>query len=104
MKKMLLSAVVITLASSVALAKGECAFKTAREACPGKETEAFKPYEGKKETDDKKEVEDEKACLALAEKGAKIVRKGTLTSKKVHTVTFAGKDLAKTFEDKKECK
>lgn len=103
MKKMMLSVMAMTLASSMAMA-GECAFKTAREACPGKETEAFKPYDGKKETDDKKDVADEKACLALAEKGAKIVRKGTLTSKKIHTVTFAGKDLGKTFEDKKDCK
>lgn len=104
MNKLLLSVIALSFASSVAMAKSECTFKTARTACAGKETEAFKPYDGKTETDDKKEVDDEKACLALAEKSAKIVRKGTLTSKKVHTVTFAGKDLGKTFEDKKDCK
>jgi hypothetical protein len=103
MNKLLLSALALTLSSSVAMA-GECVFKTAREACPGKETEAFKPYDGKKETEDKKDVADDKACIALAEKSAKIVRKGTLVSKKVHTVMFAGKDLGKTFEDKKDCK
>lgn len=102
MKKLIVSAIVIA-ASSTALA-AECKFKTAREACAGKETEAFKPYDGKKETEDKKDVADEAACLALAEKSAKIVRKGTLTSKKVHTVSFGGKDLGKTFEDKKDCK
>jgi hypothetical protein len=104
MNKMLLSVIALSFVSSMAMAKGECAYKTAREACPGKETEALKPYDGKKETDDKKEVDDEKACLSLAEKSAKIVRKGTLASKKVHAVTFAGKDLGKTFEDKKDCK
>jgi hypothetical protein len=103
MNKILLSAMALTLASSMAMA-AECSFKTAREACAGKETEAFKPYDGKKETEDKKDVADEKACLSMAEKSAKIVRKGTLTSKKVYDVKFGGKDLAKTFEDKKDCK
>lgn len=103
MYKLWLSALALTVSSSMAMA-AECSFKTAREACPGKETEAYKPYDGKKETEDKKDVADEKACLGHAEKSAKIVRKGTLSSKKVHTIMFGGKDLGKTFEDKKDCK
>ncbi len=103
MNKILLSAIALTFAASMASA-AECAFKTDRTACPGKETEAMKPYDGKNPTEDKKEVADEKACLTLAEKSAKIVRKGTLAAKKVTTVTFGGKDLGQTFEDKKDCK
>ena len=98
--KLLLAA--LTLVSTTAIA-GECKIKVAREACPGKETEAFKPYDGKKETEEKKDLADEAACAAFADKAAKIVRKGTLSAKKV-TGSFAGKDLAKTFEDKKDCK
>lgn len=92
----------ISLCSASAFA-GDCSVKIAREACAGKETEAFKPYGGKKETVEPKSVADEAACMKHAESQSKIVRKGTLSAKKV-TATFDGKDLGKTFEDKKDCK
>ncbi len=56
-----------------------------------------------KKTVELKSVDDEAACLKHAESRFKIVRKGTLTSKKV-TASYDGKDLGKTFEDKKDCK
>ena len=102
MKTFFISMMTVALLGSSAWA-GECKIKTAREACPGKETEALKPYDGKKETEEKKDVADEAACSAWAEKSVKIVRKGTLASKKI-TASFGGKDLGKSFEDKKECK
>jgi hypothetical protein len=107
MKKMLIVMVAMGLSSSAAFAADEvaCKWKTLRTECPGKEVEAFKPYNGKKETpDEDKKATDEASCLAAAEKFSKIIRKGTLTAKKVHTVSYKGKDLGKTFEDKAECK
>ena len=102
MKKISLLILAITLTAGATFA-GECKIKIAREACAGKETEAFKPYDGKKETEETKQVADEAACGAFADKSSKIVRKGTLTSKKV-TANFGGKDLGKTYEEKKDCK
>lgn len=102
MKKMILTAMTTVLCASTVFA-AECKIQIAREACAGKETEAFKPYDGKKETEEKKEMADEAACSKWADKSSKIVRKGTLTAKKV-TGSFDGKDLGKTFEDKKDCK
>ena len=76
--------------------------KIKRDACAGKEASAFKPYNGKSETEEKKTVADEAACKAEAKKAAKIVRKGTL-SKKTVSASFDGKD-AGTESDSAECK
>lgn len=103
MKKISLLILAFTLSAATTTLAGECKIKIAREACAGKETEAFKPYDGKKESDETKQLADEAACGAFADKSSKIVRKGTLASKKV-TANFGGKDLGKTFEDKKDCK
>lgn len=103
MKKIKLGFCAIVLMSSTVTSAGECKIKIAREACSGKETEAFKPYDGKKETDEKKTVGDAAACSAMADKSSKIVRKGTLASKSV-TGTFDGVDLGKSFTDQKPCK
>ncbi len=92
----------VSLVSSTAFA-GECTISITRTACPGKETEAFKPYNGKVTTEEKKDVADAAACSAMADKSSKIVRKGTL-GKKVVKGTFAGADLGKSFEDSKDCK
>lgn len=81
---------------------GECVLSVDRKACAGKETDAFKPYQGKNPTEEKKSVSDEAACKSQAEKASKIVRKGVLTSKKV-VAKFDGKD-AGTFEGVSECK
>lgn len=62
-----------------------------RDACAGKEAAAYKPYNGKVETEEKKTVADVAACKAEAAKAAKIVRKGTL-SKKTVTAKFDGAD------------
>lgn len=81
---------------------GECVMKIKRDACAGKEAAAFKPYNGKTETEEKKTVADMAACKAESKKAAKIVRKGTLTKKTV-TATFDGND-AGTETDTAECK
>lgn len=96
-----LAAIVIALAASSAMA-GDCVLKIKRDACAGKEAAAYKPYNGKQETEEKKTVADDAACKAEAKKAAKIIRKGTL-SKKTVTATFDGKD-AGTETDSAECK
>lgn len=100
--KFLTVALMITASASIASA-GDCILKVKRDACPGKETEAYRPYMGKVETTEKKEAADEKACAALAESESKIKRKGTLTGKTV-SANFGGKDLGKSWSDKAECK
>jgi len=102
MKKLLLVTSVTLFTTQFSFA-GECIMKIHRTACPGKETEAFKPYNGKVETEEKKDTADLAACEKLAEKSAKIVRKGTLSAKKVNA-TFGGKPLAKTYQDQSDCK
>ncbi|MBO9668280.1 MAG: hypothetical protein J7501_15880 [Bdellovibrio sp.] len=82
---------------------GECTITVDRKACTGKEVDALKPYNGKNPTDESKKLDTAEACEKWAEKSAKIVRKGTLTEKKV-TVKFDGKDLGKSFSDKADCK
>ncbi|QDK36204.1 hypothetical protein [Bdellovibrio sp. NC01] len=82
---------------------GDCTITVDRKACPGKEVDALKPYNGKNPTDESKKLDSADACEKFAEKSAKIVRKGTLSEKKV-TVKFDGKDLGKTFDEKSECK
>lgn len=102
MKKLIFTAAAMMIVSTSAFA-GNCELTVTRDACPGKETEALKPYEGKKETQEKKDVADEAACKAFATKTAKIVRKGTLASKKV-TALFDGKAVTGDFADTKACK
>lgn len=82
---------------------GDCVISIDRKACTGKETEAMKPYNGKNPTEETKKLDNEEACSKWAEKSSKIIRKGTLTEKKV-SAKFDGKDLGKTFTDKAECK
>jgi hypothetical protein len=101
MKKLFVLSV-LALATTTQAFAAECVISINRKACAGKETEAFKPYQGKETTEEKKSVADEAACKSMAEKAAKIVRKGTLTAKKV-SAKFDGKDVG-TFEDKAECK
>lgn len=102
MKQLTILLISSILGFSTLASAGECELKIKRGACPGKEAEAYKPYMGKVQTSEKKEAADEKACLDLADKASKIVRKGTLNSKEV-TASFGGKDLGKTFSDKAEC-
>lgn len=100
MKKIILTAILLSTTSVFA---GECKISITRKACPGKEAEAFKPYNGKETTEETKSQESAEKCSAFAEKSAKIVRKGTLTEKIVKG-TFDGKDLGKSFSDKADCK
>lgn len=102
MKPILAAAIASWLMAQTAFA-GECKIKVLREPCPGKEAEVLKPYDNKREVEEKKDLPDEAACLAWAEKSARQVRKGQFANKKA-TANFAGKDLGKTFEDKKDCK
>lgn len=81
----------------------DCMLKTKRDACPGQEAKAYKPYNGKVETEDKEaKATDAAACKAAAEKSVKIVRKGTLTKKTV-VAMFDGKEVA-NVSDQAECK
>lgn len=82
---------------------GDCTITTDRKACPGKEAEVLKPYNGKNPTEETKKFDDVGACEKWAEKSAKIIRKGTLAEKKV-SAKFDGKDLGKSFSDKSDCK
>jgi hypothetical protein len=67
------------LLSNTVLA-GDCSLTIDRTACPGKEAEAKKPYDGKNPTEEKMpKAQDAEACLKAGEKAAKIVRKGTLS-------------------------
>jgi hypothetical protein len=91
MKKLI--AVIAVMMTAQAAFAGECALIISREACPGKEAEALKPYDGKNPAKDTKKVDTEAACIAWAEKSAKIQRKGTLASKKVISIRFDGKDI-----------
>lgn len=94
--------VAITFLGQLAFA-GDCMITTDRKACPGKEAEVLKPYNGKNPTEETKKMDDVAACEKWAEKSSKIIRKGTLAEKKV-SAKFDGKDLGKSFADKSDCK
>lgn len=101
MKNVIIAAL-ITASASVSFA-GECVLKTKRDACPGQEAKAYKPYNGKVETEDKEpKATDAAACKAAAEKSVKIVRKGTLTKKRT-IASFDGVEVA-NVSDQAECK
>jgi hypothetical protein len=102
MKVFFLFLATATVYCSAAFA-GDCVLSIERTACPGKETEALKPYSGKNPTEEKKDKANSEAdCSAEAEKAAKIIRKGTL-SKKVVSAKFGGKEIGKK-EDSSACK
>lgn len=88
-----LIAIFALVMTAQAVHAGECDLIISREACPGKEKEALKPYDGKNPAKDTKKLDTEAACIAWAEKSAKIQRKGTLSSKKVISIRFDGKDI-----------
>ncbi|WP_413559315.1 hypothetical protein [Bdellovibrio sp. HCB209] len=102
MKTALMTAVATMMMAQVAFA-ADCMITVDRKACAGKEVEALKPYNGKNPTEETKSLDSAEACEKWADKTSKIVRKGTLTEKKV-TVKFDGKDLGKSFSDKAACK
>ena len=84
-------------------ADGECEITTQRTACPGKEAEVLKPYDGKNPTVDIRAAASAEVCKATAEQSSKIVRKGTLKGKNV--VARFNKDSNQKFEfsDSSEC-
>lgn len=82
-------AAALMMMSSSAFA-GECMIKIKRDACPGKEVTAYKPYDNKVETEEKKAFDSEGECKKWAVEKAKIIRRGTLTKKTV-TASFDGK-------------
>jgi len=102
MTKAIASLVLSIVFSSAAFA-GDCVLKIDRKACPGKETDALKPYNGKNPTEEKKSADSVEKCTKIAEDAAKIVRKGTLSDKTV-TASFDGKDLGKPFTGTSACK
>jgi uncharacterized protein YdeI (BOF family) len=97
MKKLIAVAMFSLVASS---AFAECKLSITRTACPGKETEAFKPYDGKTTTEETiKKATTQDACVKEGEKASKIVRKGTL-SKKAVKISFEGKDAGEKSDEK----
>lgn len=100
MKTALVTTILMALASTSFA--GECVLKIKRDACPGKEAAAYKPYNGKVETEEKEAVADVAACKAKAVEAVKIRRKGTL-SKKTVVATFDGAAAA-TETYSAECK
>lgn len=97
------AAIVFAMTLSSAAFAGDCVMKIDRKACPGKETDALKPYNGKNPTEEKKSADSAEKCTKLAEDASKIVRKGTLAEKTV-TASFDGKDLGKPFTATSACK
>jgi hypothetical protein len=82
---------------------GDCSLSIDRKACPGKEAEALKPYDGKNPTEEKMaKATTLEACTKEGEKASKIVRKGVLAKKTVK-ITFDGKMVEEKSADK-ECK
>jgi hypothetical protein len=109
----------ILLASSLLLVSsfafgGICELTIDRTPCAGKEAAAYEPYKGKGTGDvkphcdkcnptvEKKPAKDAAECKAKAEEAAKIVRKGTLTAKKV-SAKFDGADAGNASSNS-ECK
>ena len=80
-----------TFASAQAFA-GECKMTITREACPGKDAQAYEPYKGQKTTEESKKVGSADACKKEADKACAIVRKGLLKSKSIKA-RFDGKDV-----------
>lgn len=101
MTKIVVALAGIMMVASSAFA-GDCKMVTDRTPCPGKETEALKPYSMKNPTEEVKPAADAAACEAMSDKGSKIARKTILSAKKV-TASFDGKEL-KSFSDKSDCK
>lgn len=98
--KFIYLAALVALCSSAVFA--ECNLTIDRKACPGKEAEAVKPYDGKNPTEEKGKATTEDACMKEGEKAAKIVRKGVLAKKTVK-ISFNGKALGEK-SDEKDCK
>lgn len=94
--------IVVTMLFASTVKAGDCVIKIKRTACPGKSTEAYKPYNGKEETEEKKSLADAKSCEAEADKASKIVRKGVLSQKRT-IASFDGKEV-KSFTGNSECK
>ena len=104
---------ILLLGSGLAFG-GICELTIDRTACAGKESAAYEPYKGKGTGDvkphcdkcnptiEKKPAKDAAECKAKAEDAAKIVRKGTLSGKKI-TAKFDGSD-AGSAASTSECK
>ena len=98
-----LSLLSLTLILSHSAFAGDCSLSIDRKACPGKEAEALKPYDGKNPTEEKiAKATTLDACTKEGDKASKIVRKGVLTKKTVK-ITFDGK-MVEEKSSEKECK
>lgn len=91
----------ITLTSTFAFA-GNCVFKVHRTPCPGKESDAFKPFGGANpSTEAQKKFTTLEACkgeLAAREKTG-IDRIGTVAKREI-TALFEGKEIGKITSTK----
>ena len=70
MKKIILMFATVVMAQTAFA--GDCQITIDRKACPGKEVDALKPYNGKNPTEESKKLDDAGACEKWAEKSAKI--------------------------------
>ena len=92
----LIISLIIAMTSTVALA-GSCVFKVHRTPCPGKDSDAFKPFGGANpSTEAQKKLTTLEACkgeLASREKIG-IDRIGTVNKREI-TALFDGKEIGK---------
>lgn len=98
----ILSVILAMMIMAPASFAGDCALSVQRTACPGKEAETLRPYEGKNPTTEKYSTADVAGCEKKADRASKIIRKGTLAQKTV-TGKFDGKYLSKSFTDNADC-
>ena len=84
--------------SNMAMA-ARCNFSINREACPGREQEAYAPYGGQNPTASLSMVNSENACLDDAKNLSKVLRKG-LIKKITVTATYNEKTLDPVFSEK----
>lgn len=103
MKLIYTSVLLSGLFASQAVFAGECVLAITRTACPGKEAEAFKPYDGKTTTEEKKKLSSAGACIKAGEGAARIIRKGTLSGKSVEAKFDGAAVAGSPFSAKAEC-
>ena len=102
-KMKLFSLLILSTILAHSAVAGECSISVDRKACPGKESDALKPYDGKNPTEEKiAKATTAENCTKEGEKAAKIARKGTLAKKTV-TISFDGKKIGEKSAES-ECK
>lgn len=101
-----LASMTIAAMISVSASAADCVLTIDRTPCPGKVAAARRPYAGVNPTREvKKNAADAATCAKEAENAAKIIRKGTLSAKKV-TAVYGGVPVGRgrNFVDQAACR